>query len=66
AAELLGVAAAQRGTLDMGSPDVTAVLAVVRTALGSRADDLMDEWQGKPRPDGLAHLTAFATRSAPV
>ncbi len=66
AAELLGVAAAQRGTLDMGSPDVTAVLTVVRTALGSRADDLMDEWQGKPRPDGLAHLTAFATRSAPV
>jgi hypothetical protein len=44
AAELLGVAAAQRGTLDLGSPDVTTVLAAVRAALGSRADDLIGEW----------------------
>ena len=65
AAELLGVAAAQRGTLDLGSPDVLAVLQAVRTALGPRADDLMREWQSKPRPDGLAHLTGFASRSAP-
>ncbi|MDT7553435.1 MAG: hypothetical protein QOI16_1971 [Pseudonocardiales bacterium] len=63
AAELLGVAAAQRGTLDLGSPDVITVLQAVRTALGPRADDLMSEWQGKPRPDGLAHLTGFASRS---
>ena len=65
AAELLGVAAAQRGTLDLGSPDVTTVLAAVRAALGTLADDLIGEWQAKPRPDGLAHLTAFAARSAP-
>lgn len=64
AAELLGVAAAQRGTLDLGSPDILALLAAVRAGLGSRADDLMGEWQGKPRPDGLAHLTAFAARPA--
>jgi predicted ATPase/DNA-binding SARP family transcriptional activator len=64
AAELLGVAAAQRGTLDLGSPDVIAVLQAVRAALGPRADDLMSEWQSKPRPDGLAHLTGFASRSA--
>jgi hypothetical protein len=63
AAELLGVAAAQRGTLDLGSPDVLAVLEAVRAALGPRADDLMNEWQSKPRPDGLAHLTGFASRS---
>ena len=65
AAELLGVAAAQRGTLDLGSPDVLAVLQAVRTALGPRADDLMGEWQSKPRPDGLAHLSGFASRAAP-
>ncbi|HEY0814769.1 MAG TPA: hypothetical protein VGE11_15950 [Pseudonocardia sp.] len=42
-----------------------AVLAAVRTALGSCADDLIGRWRGKPRPDGLAHLTAFATHPAP-
>lgn len=64
AAALLGVAAAQRGTLDLGSPDVLAVLADVRAALGARADELIGRWRGTPRPDGLAHLVAFA-RSVP-
>lgn len=61
AAFLLGVATAQRGRLDLGSPDVVAVLAALRTTLGedvTRA--LVDEGRHLPRAAGLARLVAFS------
>ncbi|GEL23520.1 SARP family transcriptional regulator [Pseudonocardia sulfidoxydans NBRC 16205] len=52
---MLGVALAQRGTLDHGNPDVVAVVDGVRDALGpAAADDALRRGRGLPRPDGLA------------
>lgn len=61
AATLLGIAAAQRGTLDHGSPDVRATLDGVRTALGrDAAEERMRAGRELPRADGVARLAAFA------
>ena len=63
AALLLGVAAAQRGTIDHGSPDVRTTLAGVRAALGRDAADLaLQQGRQLPRTDGLARLEDFAAR----
>ncbi|ODU04476.1 MAG: hypothetical protein ABT15_16540 [Pseudonocardia sp. SCN 73-27] len=52
---MLGVALAQRGTLDHGNPDVVAVVEGVRDALGpAAADDALQRGRDLPRPDGLA------------
>ena len=66
AAELLGIAMAQRGTLDMGSPDVTAALAAVRAALGAAADGLMTSARSRPRADGAALLVSYSERRSAV
>jgi tetratricopeptide (TPR) repeat protein len=58
---LLGVATAQRGTLDHGSPDVRATLAAVRSALGhDAADELVRAGAALPRADGVDRLVAYA------
>jgi len=63
---LLGVAAAQRGTIDLGSPDVAATLDSVRAALGRDvADRRMSRGQDMPRADGVARLVEFAERPDP-
>ncbi|MGD9986060.1 BTAD domain-containing putative transcriptional regulator [Pseudonocardia sp.] len=52
---LLGVALAQRGTLDHGNPDVVAVVDGVRNAIGpAAADDALRRGRDLPRPEGLA------------
>ncbi|RTL63107.1 MAG: AfsR/SARP family transcriptional regulator [Pseudonocardiaceae bacterium] len=56
---MLGVALAQRGTLDHGNPDVVAVVDGVRDALGpAAADDALRRGRDLPRPDGLAAVRA--------
>lgn len=60
AALLLGIATTQRGRLDIGSPDVCAVLAGVRAGLGvAGAQAGLDEGAALPRADGMARLAAF-------
>ncbi len=67
AAMLLGIAAAQRGTLDLGSPDVRATLDGVRAALGHDvADEQMRGGRELPRPDGVAWLAKFAAAVTPA
>ncbi len=67
AAVLLGVAVAQRGILDRGSPDVMATVEGMRSTLGEeKADELMREGSELPRPAGLARLSAFAERPGPA
>ncbi len=58
---LLGVATAQRGTLDLGSPEVRTTLAAARSACGD-ADVLIDDGARLPREEGVARLVAFAGR----
>jgi tetratricopeptide (TPR) repeat protein len=61
AAQLLGVATTQRGTLDRGDPEVMAVLAAVRDALGPAAAELAVQWGRElPHADGLALLAELA------
>ncbi|GEL18783.1 BTAD domain-containing putative transcriptional regulator [Pseudonocardia asaccharolytica] len=62
---LLGVAAAQRGTLDRGNPEVLAALDEVRDALGpAAADEAVERGRALPRTEGLALLQAFIPRVA--
>ncbi|GAY12663.1 BTAD domain-containing putative transcriptional regulator [Pseudonocardia sp. N23] len=52
---LLGVALAQRGTLDHGNPDVVATVAGVEDALGpAAAAEAVQRGRDLPRPEGLA------------
>ena len=60
AALLLGVATAQRGTLDHGNPEVMAVLDEVRTALGpAPAEEAVERGRTLPKPDGMAAMDAY-------
>ena len=66
AAVLLGIAAAQRGTLDHGSPVVRATLAGARAALGpDAAEEQMRSGRELPRADGMAWLAKFAGALGP-
>ncbi|MDN5917368.1 MAG: winged helix-turn-helix domain-containing protein [Pseudonocardia sp.] len=61
AGELLGVAITRRGTLDHGDPEVRAVLAAVRAALGETgADTAMSRGRSLPRdhPPGASSAGA--------
>jgi predicted ATPase/DNA-binding SARP family transcriptional activator len=58
---LLGVATAQRGTLDRGSPEVRGTLTTLRASLGTDADALVRAGAELPRADGVARLEAFGT-----
>ena len=61
AALLLGVGAAQRGTSDLGDPEVRACLAGVRAALGPVvADGEIERARALPRSDGVALLERYA------
>jgi predicted ATPase/DNA-binding SARP family transcriptional activator len=60
---MLGVATAQRGALDQGSPDVRATLAAVRAELGPEAEVLIAEGARLPRHEGAARLGTFAHSS---
>ncbi|WP_433278403.1 BTAD domain-containing putative transcriptional regulator [Pseudonocardia xinjiangensis] len=62
---LLGIAAAQRGAIDRGNPEVLAVRDGVSDALGPEAaDQLMRRGRDLPRADGLAALTEVVARAA--
>lgn len=67
---LLGVALAQRGTLDHGNPDVVAVVDGVRNALGpAAAAEALQRGRDLPRPEGLAavrdHIRVSTRESGP-
>jgi hypothetical protein len=60
AAALLGVGAAQRGSADLGDPDVRASLAAVRAALGPAvADAEIARARALPRVDGVTLLQDY-------
>ncbi|MDT7580189.1 MAG: hypothetical protein QOK35_1453, partial [Pseudonocardiales bacterium] len=60
AAALLGVGAAQRGASDLGDPEVRAVLAAVREALGADVGDAeIARVRALPRADGVALLQRY-------
>jgi tetratricopeptide (TPR) repeat protein len=65
AALLLGVAAAQRGTIDRGAPDTLELLQRLHYSLGQAADDIQRRGRELPKDEGLARLTAFVERGAP-
>jgi tetratricopeptide (TPR) repeat protein len=60
AALLLGVAAAQRGAVDVGNPEVMAAYDRVRAALGREADEAVRRGRELPRDEGSAALVAYA------
>ncbi|GAA1185977.1 BTAD domain-containing putative transcriptional regulator [Pseudonocardia alaniniphila] len=60
---LLGIAAAQRGAIDRGNPEVLAALDRVRDALGSAAaQDAVRRGRELPRDEGLAVLAEKSTQ----
>jgi hypothetical protein len=62
---LLGIAAAQRGAIDRGNPEVLAAQSGVRAVLGPEAaDQLMRRGRELPRADGLVVLSEVTTRPA--
>jgi tetratricopeptide (TPR) repeat protein len=65
AAALLGVGAAQRGSADLGDPEVRACMAAVRAALGADvADAAIERARTLPRADGVALLERYARGGA--
>jgi predicted ATPase/DNA-binding SARP family transcriptional activator len=67
AGRLLGVAAAQRGAVDVGNPEVHSAYERVRAALGREADEAVRGGRVLPRDEGCAALVAHAgTRDAQV
>ncbi|WP_219415813.1 ATP-binding protein [Pseudonocardia nigra] len=63
AAELLGVAAAQRGAVDRGDPEVLAAHAAARDAIGPDAyERSVRRGRELPRGDGLALLRDYVRR----
>ncbi len=64
AATLLGIAAAQRGAVDLGSPEVVAAHAGVRAALGAPgAERAVRHGRELPKEEGMALLREFADRA---
>ncbi|MHA6623085.1 BTAD domain-containing putative transcriptional regulator [Pseudonocardia sp. DLS-67] len=59
AARLLGVAAAQRGAVDLGNPEVLDAYDRARAALGPAVDEEVRRGQELPRDEGLAALVAY-------
>jgi hypothetical protein len=65
AAALLGVAAGQRGALDVGDPDVRVTLDAVGAALGAAVlDAVVAEARARPRADGVARLGDYVRARA--
>jgi tetratricopeptide (TPR) repeat protein len=65
AAALLGVAAGQRGALDVGDPDVRVTLDAVGAALGAAVlDAVVAEACARPRADGVARLGDYVRARA--
>ena len=64
AADLLGVAVAQRGTLDVGDPEVRATLDAVRAALGDAATDAVIARNGRSRARTVAVLRDYVRGAA--
>jgi tetratricopeptide (TPR) repeat protein len=60
---LLGVAAAQRGAVDVGNPEVLAAYDRAR-ALGPAADEAMRRGRELPRDEGCAALAAYVGEQA--
>ncbi|QYN38632.1 AAA family ATPase [Pseudonocardia sp. DSM 110487] len=64
ASRLLGIAAAQRGAVDLGSPEVLASYDHVRAALGRAADEEVRRGLEMARDEGRAALVAYAGEQA--
>jgi hypothetical protein len=60
----VGLAAAQRGTVDRGNPEVLAAYDRVRAALGPEADDAVRRGSEVARDEGRAALVAYAGEPA--
>ena len=59
------MAAAQRGTLDLGDPEVRATRDAVRAALGApEAAAALARYDGCPRERTLAVLDAYASATS--
>jgi tetratricopeptide (TPR) repeat protein len=65
AGRLLGVAATQRGAVDVGNPEVQAAYDRVRAALGPAADEEVRRGLELARDEGCAALVAYAGEPAP-
>jgi len=61
---LLGVAAAQRGAVDLGNPEVLAAYERVRAVLGPEADEQARRGLELARDEGSAALVAYADGQA--